>query len=265
MERTRFGRYVAAVVLVWAIASVNVFWVGGATLYSASMQERRESLHRAVLSGELPAGVGSWNEVGANTAALRPAVPWLAEQTASVTGLRLATAYQLIEWTSIAIAIAMLFLILHRFVSLERALIGCLYVGVVLPLSYMAHYFQPWDKPALALWLAAAFLLLTDAVIPAGAVIALAVLVKFDAVVLPALYMLLYAGRGKASRFATRSAYLWLTALVPFALLQWLRPGASEPRHPVGQLTANAGVFREMWYAYPPMIGFLLPSGSARS
>jgi len=259
MQRARIGRYVSSIVLVWAIAAGNAFWVGGATLYAPAMQQRRDTLHRAVLSGELPAGVGSWSEIGANSAALRLAVPWLAERMASMTGLRLATTYQLIEWGSIAFAIAMLFLLLRRYFPTERALIGCLYLGSVLPLSYFAHYFHPWDKPALALWLAASVLLLADAVVPAGVVICLAVLVKFDAVVLPALYMFLYAGRMKASRLAARSAYLWLAAIVPFVMLLWLRPGAAEPRHVIGQLVANARAFRETWYVYPPMIGLLLP------
>ncbi len=255
----RLGRWGAAILLLWAIAAVNVFWVGRATIYSPGLEARRESLHRAVLSGDLPEGVRTWDEIGANSSALRPAVPWVAERIATATGLPLGLAYQLIEFAAILGAIAALFLVLRRWVPAERAVLGCLYLGVVLPLSYFSHYFHPWDKPALALWLAAAALMLADAVVPAALVIGLAVLVKFDAVVLPALYMLVHARRTKARAFAPRAALLWLAAIAPFLLLRWMRPDAAEPRELVPQLVANIQVFRETWYAYPPLIAFLLP------
>lgn len=252
-------RLAIAVAMLWAVAAINVFWVEAATIYSPDNAGRREVLHHAVLSGELPAGAASWDELGANTVGLRLAVPWLAERIHVATGVSLGAAYQLIEFVATMGTLALLFLLLARELPKEHAILGCLYLAAVLPLSAFLHYFQPWDKPALAFWIAGAMLILADAVVPATVVVAIAVLVKFDAVVLPVLYVLANMRRLKPRALALRSLPLWVASIVPFAVLQGLRPAASEPRDLVAQAIDNIAAFRDTWFAYPPMIGFLLP------
>jgi len=252
-------RLLAGLALLWAIAAVNVLWVGSVTIYSPEREARRAVLHRAVLDGELPDSISNWSSLGANSVALRPVVPWLAEELASWTHLDLGRCYQLIEFVSVILALAVLFAILKRTLSPTMALIGCLYLAAMLPLSYFMHYFHPWDKPALALWLIAVALLLMDRVFIASLVISLAVLVKFDAVVVPMLYVLLFAKRMEGRRFMTRLALLCGAAIVPFAAVMMVRPAADEPRDIAEQFVINVRAFGDNWYMYPPFIGLALP------
>lgn len=251
-------RILGACVALWAIAATNVFWIGSATLYSPDLEMRRAILHEAILVGKLPAGVNSWSSLGANSAAMRPLVSWIADGLVGA-GFSLDRSYQLIEFVSIVAALALLFELMKRSTSTDRALLACGWVAAVLPLSYFLHYFHPWDKPSLALWLIAVLLMLDDRILFASIAIALAVLVKFDAVVLPLLYVLLFAGRATWKRFVPRLTVLTTAAVVPFTTLVMLRPTAAEPRDVGQQLAVNVHDFLQRWYMYPPAIGLVLP------
>jgi hypothetical protein len=252
-------RFLAGLSLLWSIAAVNALWIGSATIYAPEHEARRALLHRAVLEGELPAGATDWSSLGANSIALRPLVPWLAETLSTWLHIDLGRCYQLIEFVAIILALAILFVILKRTLAPPMAFIGCLYFSALLPLSYFMHYFHPWDKPSLALWLIAVLLLLMDRVVPAGLVIAVSVLVKFDAVVVPMLYVLLFAKTMERRRFVPRFAYLCSAAVIPFTALMMLRPAAEEPRDLIEQFARNVQSFVGNWYMYPPLIGLALP------
>jgi hypothetical protein len=252
-------RLLAGLTLLWSISAVNVLWIGSATIYSPEREAQRAMLHRAVLDGELPEGAASWSSLGANSIALRPGVPWLADKLSRSMHLDLGRSYQFIEFASVMLALAVLFGLLRRTLTLPMALIGCLYVSALLPLSYFMHYFHPWDKTSLALWLTAVVLLLADRVFTASLIIALAVVVKFDVVVIPMLYVLLFARAMHWRRFLPRLALLCGAAVIPFTALLMLRPAAEEPRDLVEQFTQNAQTFVDKWYMYPPLIGLALP------
>ena len=75
--------------LIWLLATITIglqSWVGDQTIYSRSLEQKREELHFGILTNEAPGG-GSWGAVGALSIQKRVGVVYLAEGLRKLTGL----------------------------------------------------------------------------------------------------------------------------------------------------------------------------------
>jgi hypothetical protein len=130
---------------------------------------------------------------------------------------------------------------------------------MMLPLTFFNYYFHPWDRISVLLWTVSIWLIVRDRLVPASLIIVLAVLVKFDAIVLPGVYLIAYVNRDNWLRTVTRTALLGLLPLVTFLALLHLRPGTVEPNPVIDQAIRNLSVMRAHIIAYPPLLMFALP------
>jgi hypothetical protein len=251
-------RAVLLVILSSTITLTLQGWVGTATIYSPQNAARRLAAHEILLHNRLPEG-RTWTSIGSNSANVRIATVYLAEGVHRVTGLPLAHVYWGIDSLALFASLLLLFGLLRGSGSTEYALIGLLYVAAVLPLTYFLHVFHPEDRASLLCWVLLLRLLRDRKMVLFSIVLALSIPVKFDTVLIPALYLLCYVSRSNWRTVAVRTAALFAISFGTYVTLRVLIPGGFEPRSIVGQLRTNLYDLRSMHVWYPPFLSLALP------
>jgi hypothetical protein len=87
-------------------------------------------------------------------------------------------------------SLLLLFAYLKRWVPVSYAVIGILMYGAMLPLTYLFHQFQPWDRPSIVLWILLLMLIRAGPIWVIAPVLAVSAGIKYDTVLLPGLYWL---------------------------------------------------------------------------
>ena len=234
-------------------------WVGGATIYAPDLEAKRLVLHRAILTNTLPAGVSSWGGMGANGINVRIATVYAAEAIARVTHLPILHVYRLIDTGCLALFFPLLFYFLRRWVRDEYALVGVMYTASILPLTYFLHAFHPWDRPSLLIWLVILQLLVSEHLWAFVIALALSLLIKFDTILVPALFFLIYFRREHPWRTIAATAALFMLTFGTFAGLVVKFPGGASSRHIDVLLRTNLADVQALGVTYPPLLAFLLP------
>lgn len=259
--RTIGSDWVAILFLILAIGSITIGLqssIGNATIYAQELEQKREELHHAILANKAP-GEKSWAASGAATTNLRVGVVYLAEGIRKTSGLSLSKVYLLLDTVFLFSALAGLFFYLRKWLPDVYCLIGVLYLCSMLPLTYFWHYFQPWDRPQLALWILLLYLLRERRLVFLGACLAVSVIVKFDVMVLPGLYFLTHVSRERWQRVTLESVGLSVIALGTYAGLKWLFPTPIDTddlamRGGMHVLRHNIEVFQSLHISYPPLL-----------
>lgn len=218
------------VLLLWLVGSITVglqAFVGHATLYSKDLEEKRLLLHESVLSGQPPAGQ-NWDSAGALSMNVRVGVFYLAEGIHRMTGLSISIVYVLLDTVFLFAALVGLFFYLRKWLPDTYCLIGLLYFSAMLPLSYFLHHFHPYDRLQLALWILMLYLIRERRVLLFGAVLALSTIVKFDTMLLPALYGAAHISRENWRRVLGETAGLFALVFGVYEVLLTSFPGAAE-------------------------------------
>jgi hypothetical protein len=255
----RAAWWALAFVLSCTLTVTNQVWVGGYTIYAGEWAPERARLHQAILSNRLPDGFTSWTSIGANGSNVRVLVVWAAEGIHRATGQSLRRVYWAIETAGLLVCCCLLFALMMRCTGAEVALAGLLYFGSVLPLTYLFHYFHPWDRPALAMWLAALICTHQRRWALLAGVLAIGMLVKYDIIIFPAFVLLVEVPRvGWRRGFLRATPFLALT-LTLYLALKWAIPGGFEPRPWWAMILHNFDDMRTLPFAYPPALGLLLP------
>lgn len=259
-------RTVRLLLLLWLLGSITITlqaYVGHATLYAPELRGQREALHRAILRNEAPGG-GSWHAAGAQGINLRVGAVYLAEAVRRASGLDVATVYLLLDTAFLYAVLLGLFLHLRRWLPDAYCLLGVLYFCCVLPLTYFLHHFHPYDRLQLAIWLLLLHLVRERRVLPLGAVLAVGVAVKYDALALPAFYFLCHAGGTDRRRVAVETAGLCAVAFGVYLALVLALPAPQDPSRlglPMLRwaLAQNLADLRAKNVAFPPLLGHALP------
>lgn len=238
------------------------FWVGGATIYSPQLSGSRDALHAAILNNRPPAG-RTWESVGARNTNTRIAAVYLAEGMHRVSGASVAVCYWIIDTLALWLALVLLFVFLRQWFDAVYSALGLLYLVSILPLTYFLHYFHPWDRLSLALWIVIGLNIKRDRPLAVAFAIAVAMLVKYDVVVAPALYWLAHVSRAQFKRVGVRAL---LFAVVSFgvlvALLALFRGGSSgsfTEHSLVAQVVKNGRTALSRGLSYPPLLVHVLP------
>ena len=84
-------------------------------------------------------------------------------------------------------------------------LIGVLYFSAIMPMTYYHHYFHPWDRIQLVLWLLLFYLVRERKPLAIAPVLALSMTVKFDTLVVPGFYWLAHVSRERWVRVTLES------------------------------------------------------------
>jgi hypothetical protein len=138
--------------------------------------------------------------------------------------------YVLLDTAFIFAALVGLFFYLRKWLPDTYCLIGLLYFAAMLPLSYFLHYFHPYDRLQLALWILLLYLIREQRTFLFGIVLAVSIVVKFDTMLLPALYCAAHVTRQNWRRILSQTAALFAIAFAVYAVLVTLFPaGADDP------------------------------------
>ncbi len=253
-------------VLLWLVAVIVISlqtWVGDATIYAQDVEAPRKAMHEAILTQRLPDG-RTWADWGALSMQKRVGVVYMAETIRRATQWRIGTVYKLIDTVFLFIALLALFAYLRRWVSDYSALVGMLYFSAVLPLTYFLHFFHPWDRLQLCLWLLLLWLAEARRFAWLAVLLPLSVVVKFDTLLFPAFYLLLHWKRDGRGRVLIESAALMAIAWgVNHALGQIFADPAEGSRFELTSVMAkvqgNFDKFVAMNLRYPPLLVHGLP------
>jgi hypothetical protein len=226
----RRSLWIVTLLLSSTITLTNQVWVGRMSIYSAAQETRREQMHEAILANTPPGG-GTWDAVGANGFNIRLLTVWAAEGLRRVDGQTIGRNYFLIETLGVFASCLLLFWFLESCVGGAFAFAGLLYFGSVLPLTYVLHYFHPWDKPSLATWLLALLCTWHRRWLWLGLVLLIGMAIKYDIVLFPIFVFLVEYRRADWWRAVLISAPLAAANLAAYVFLRWLAPGGAETRH----------------------------------
>ena len=229
-------------------------YMGDRTIYALELVPARMEAHEMILRNEL-VGAESWNARGANGTNVRVATVWAAEQLSARFGIDVPSVYKLIDMASLFATTMLLFFFLRHWFSEQYCLLALMFVGCILPLTLLLHSFHPWDRPSLLVWLLAIWAIRDERLIAATLLMALAVLIKYDAVLLPGLYLLYRLGRAPWWRTLAVTALMSAVTFGTFALLRILIPGGFEPRVIPAQVLKNLQVIADIAQPHPAILG----------
>lgn len=239
--------------------------IGGLSIYSESVETRRLQAHDTILNNKLPDGVESWNSLGANGTNIRIASVYLAEAMHRVFGISVIHSYWFIDTISLFLALFLLYFFLSNWLPRHYAVLGVIYVGSVLPLTYLFALFHPWDRLSLLSWVVLFMLVQSRRPFILGVALALSVSIKYDAVLLPGLYWLAHVSHARFTRTSLETAALFAVSFGVYFGLRAVLPGGFGGGPSVSALVAEnmqrlielAAFFPPI--AYPPFLVFLLP------
>ena len=234
-------------------------WVGGATIYQQSRSTRRAMFHDAILHNRIPPPYTSWQEIGANRDNVRIATVYFVESLHRMTKWDVLKIYEVVDTVALFLLFLLSFVYLRGTSSAVYALCGILYLAAIMPLTYFNAVFHPWDRVSLLCWIALLILLRSQRLIAFTMLLAVSITVKFDTIVLPALYLLANVSSGNWFSILFRSAGMFGVALAVLTALRILLPGGFEDRTFVTQLTMNFDDFRTAPLSYPPFLAFVVP------
>jgi hypothetical protein len=246
------------VVLMGIVTIVQVNFVGATTIYSLKVANIREELHDSIVHNHPPAG--GWVERGANDAMnIRVVIPYLVEFLHDETGARVLHLYKVVDLICIWLALITFFAYLREQFSAWESGLTCLYFAAILPATFALHFYHPYDRASLVAWLLAIWCARARRFWEFSAVAIVAVLIKFDAIVLPGLYFLGNATSQTWRKYLFQSSAIAIILFVIFEGLSlslggvWVRPdyGAQILRN--FKMMIGTGIF------YPPSLAFGLP------
>jgi hypothetical protein len=246
------------VLLMGIVSIVEVTFVGDTTIYSLKAANIREELHESVVHNKPP--VGGWAAHGANDAMnIRIAIPYLVEFLHEETGIRVLQLYKGIDLICIWLALIIFFAYLsEQFTSWESAL-ACLYFAAILPLTFALHAYHPYDRASLVAWLLAIWCARARHFWKFSAVALVAVLIKYDAIVLPGLYFLGNATPQTWRKYLSQSFAIGIILLTIFLGLFWLLTGSYVREDYMDQILRNFKMMIGTAIFYPPTLAFGLP------
>lgn len=253
--------------LLWLLACVTILlqsWVGDGTIYKRELENQREQFHFGILKNEAPGGNG-WSAVGANSIQKRVGVVYLAEGLRRVSGLPVGKVYKLLDSCFMFVGLVALFFLLRRWLSDVASLIGVLYFCVMLPLTYLHQLFHPWDRLQLVIWIVLLYLIVERRFLLLALALPISVMVKFDTLLLPLLYLGLHLdGKKPAGRVWLETLALFIIVVGSDSLLGKLFPDPqASSRFSLAALGAMVGAnLYKAWeqgLRYPPLLIHVLP------
>lgn len=263
-QNHRAAAFMLLIVLCGVLTLTMQSAVGGLSIYSESVEARRLQLHDAILNNQLPDGFESWSSLGANGTNIRIAAVYSAEAMKQVFGISVIHSYWFIDTISLFLALFLLYFFLSNWLPRHYAVLGVVYVGSILPLTYLFTLFHPWDRLSLLSWVVLLMLVRSRRILSLGVALALSVTIKYDVVLLPGLYWMVHVSRARFTRTSLETIALFAVSFGAYFGLRAMLPGGFEGASMSALVVENlqrlvrlAAYFPPI--AYPPFLVFLLP------
>ena len=261
-----YRKILGAVALMWLLATIAIglqSWLGDQTIYSRSLEQQREVFHFAILANEAPGGAG-WGAVGALSIQKRVGVVYLAEALRKSTGLAVGKIYKGLDTLFLFVSLLSLFFYLRRWLPDIYCLLGVLYFCTALPLTYFFQLFHPWDRLQLAIWIGLLWLVADRRFILLAVGLLASILVKFDTILLPFLYLLANIDQIRWRRTGLESLALLVLAIGAYFAVGRFFPAPLDNasfdwNNAHAMLLRNAQVFADLSIRFPPLLVHALP------
>jgi hypothetical protein len=241
-------------ILAAVVALICIHWVGNNTIYSADVVDKRDAMFNAILVEQLPEGADSWRSVGAGDLNMRLATIWLTQSLHRISGVPVQDLLRLIDIVCVVASCVLLFALLRRWYEFLGALSGVLLLGMLLPLSMFLHFFHPWDKPALLLWVAMVMASVSGKPTLFLVLLVVAITNKTDAGIAAGLPLFLQFGVQPRRRVLINTLVAVSVGCLTLALLVYVVPGALEPHDLFKQFKSNITDLLYHNVAYPPLL-----------
>ncbi len=191
--------YLLKILLLVAFAGVITIalqaWVGRNTIYSERLEASRQVLHQSIVKNKPPEGY-TWKMLGAtNSLKIRVFTVFLVEKIHQLTKYELYKLYMILDTLCIFAIIIALFAYLKKWLDNIYCLVGVLYFCCILPLTYFLHYFHPWDRLSLLIWIFLLYLIREGKILIFIFVLVVSIAVKFDTILIPGLYFIYKVSR----------------------------------------------------------------------
>jgi len=172
---------------------------------------------------------------------------------------RLIQGYLLSSSETLAFSSTAYFVFLRKWFTKEYSLIAILFLAMLLPATYAFHSFHPWDRLGVLTWLLFAWAAREDKVWLCVVILAVAVLNKYDAVVLPGLYFLAHVSKQTWKTVIVKTGLMFILGLGIYISLKFAFPGGDVSRDIFATMTRNIHTMLEMNISYPPILAFTIP------
>lgn len=254
------------VLLMWLLATITLglqSWIGDQTIYSKSLEQKREAFHFGILENKAPGG-SSWGAVGGLSIQKRVGVVYLAEGIRKLTHLSVGKIYKLLDSVFLFVSLVALYFYLRRWVPGIYGLLGVLYFCAVLPLTYFFQLFHPWDRLQLAIWIGLLYLVAQRKFNVLAWGLVASMLVKFDTVLLPFFYLMVHFTREQWRQTIGEFVVLLVLAFGTYIALGQLFPAPLDGSHftwdsATAMVLGNAQTAASMNLHYPPLLVHALP------
>jgi len=268
--KTNINFSVLALLLFSAFLTIGMQkWIGDVSIYSPELEQKRETMHQAILHNTIPEGYTSWNSVGAGGTNIRIGVVYLADIINQYAKIDILKTYKLLDSFFLFLSIPFLLLYLRLFAPVQYAITGTLFFCLVLPLTYFLHAFHPWDRMSLFLWIILLILIERDQFVFFAILLTASILIKYDTIFLPVLYFLRNY-KYQTIRTLAKSFALFLVICLELYILIIVRSiegsdivvpglGSTNISGFLDTATKNITVAFQQIYSYPPLLTFTLP------
>jgi hypothetical protein len=168
--------------------------------------------------------------------------------------------YKGIDLICIWLVLIVFFAYLHeQFTAWESAL-ACLYFAAILPLTFAFHFYHPYDRASLVAWLLGIWCARAQRFWEFSAVTILAVLIKYDAIVLPGLYFYGNATPQTWRKYAFQASAIGIILFSMFVGLFLLLSGFYVWIDYADLILRNFEMMVWNNLLYPPILAFGLPA-----
>lgn len=243
-------------------------WVGEQTIYCEGLKQKRLALHKAIYDNKLPDGK-NWKDFGANGTNVRIFVVYAVGYMHELTGISIHHLYRIVDTIFLFFCFVAIFFYIRRWLDNSYCLIGLLYFGFVLIMTYYFHYFAPWDRISLFTWIALLYLIREKNDVLFTLLLIISITIKYDVIVLPLLYLFYNYSKGERSKVVLKTLLLLTVAFGLYEVMNYCLPSSStgETHFYYFELFKNMTnrIFKNVRYfvghniAYPPLLMFAIP------
>jgi hypothetical protein len=230
-------------------------WVGYHTIYAPEREASRLAMHHAVLNNELQSGT-AWENLGASTLSVRRLNVELAGVINRFTGVSIQRTYLITDTFFLFTTFLLVFAFISQMMPAQWGLVAILLYGSVLPATYFAHYFQPWDRLSLCSWLLFLILLRAGYFWSLLPILFVSITIKYDTLPLPILYWMATVEREHWRSALWRTALLGAVGLGTYFGLLLLYPTLSSAISIGEQVARNLEVIGRQGLRYAPFLTF---------
>lgn len=184
---------------------------------------------------------------------------YAAESVHRATGIPVQRVYFWLDTVALFASLMVLYGFLRWWASPAQALAGVLITILILPLTYALHSFHPWDRLSLLIWVALLSLLRAERLLLFALLLVIGMLVKYDLVLLPGLYLLTRLP-DREPRVLVTTAALFLVSIGTYLFIVYAFGAGTGERSIGTQVMHNFEQIRRLKIWYPPLLGFAIPA-----